>query len=354
MVVNTKLYDILRVPEDADSSTIKKAYRDLVRKHHPDKGGDEERFKEIDAAYKVLSDPELREIYDTTGSVEPNADLAGTDFDILSHIFSSFGMPSMGGFFGPDGDAFQRKTPDVLHEIRLTLDSMYKGVKKIIAVKRTVICQDCQGKGGSDPRDCRSCRGAGLVLVQQQNGMFIMQTRQPCSPCKGTGKVHDESKCCKTCNASGYAKVKTTVEIDIPQGVPDGYTMVKKQMADEKVGFETGDLHIRIREIPDNLYTRTGHDLHTTVAIDLPTALVGGVVQFKHIDGRDVSISLPKGIVTKFGDTITVAGKGMPIFPTDKKRTAAFGDLRVTFHIKMPSDEWSAKANESVVRKLFS
>ena len=186
MVVDTKLYDILQVASDASPSAIKKAYRELVKIHHPDKGGNEETFKEIDAAYKVLCDPEMREMYDSTGSVEPNSTgLGGADFDILSHLFSSgfnpFSMPGMNGMHGDMFEGGRRKTPDVLHEIHLALDTIYNGCKKMIAVKRTMICTDCKGQGGSDPKTCSDCRGMGMILVQQQNGPFLMQTQKGCT-----------------------------------------------------------------------------------------------------------------------------------------------------------------------------
>lgn len=354
MVVDSKLYDILGVKEDADASTLKKAYRELVKKHHPDKGGNEEKFKEIDAAYKVLSDQELRDVYDATGSVEPNSGLNAPDMDILSHLF---GMGFGGGFGGMNfsGDIFnqKRKTPDVLHDIHLPLESIYTGCTKIVAVKRTILCADCKGQGGSDPQTCKICHGSGTVIAQQQNGPFIMQTQKPCSTCSGTGKIHKEGKRCTTCSSTGYSQKKTTVDIIIPPGVPNGFVITKKNMADEHIGCETGDIHFRIRENSHNDFTRAGSDLLTKVAIDLSTALVGGIVQFKHIDGKEVSITLHKGKIIRPGNTISILGKGMPKFPVSNGDGNSFGDLKVTFHVEMPSDSWASKANESVVRKLF-
>jgi DnaJ family protein A protein 2 len=351
MVVDTKLYDILGVKEDADASVIKRVYRDLVRKHHPDKGGDAEKFKEIDAAYKVLSNPEMRDMYDATGSVEPNSGLGNADFDILSHLFSNF--PGMDIF--SNNDPYQKKkTSDVLHEIHIPLEAIYNGCKKMIAIKRTTLCTDCKGQGGSNPQNCKVCRGVGMVIIQQQNGPFLMQTQKPCSDCKGTGKYHEEGKKCKICDTSGYSKTRTTVEINIPAGVPNGYVVTKKNMADEQVGFETGDLHIRIREMQHATLTRSRCDLHMKLAINLPTALVGGIIQFQHINGKQISVNLPKGKITRYGDSVCVSGKGMPKFPIENANGNSFGDLWITFNIEMPSDTWAKNANESVIRNLFS
>lgn len=170
MVVDTKLYDILGVSPEVDASALKKAYRDLVRKHHPDKGGDPEKFKEIDAAYKVLSNEELREMYDNTGSVEAkNTNFDGADVDILSHIFSNMGFGNIFSHGDPFSQHVKQKTQDVVHELHLPLDALYTGKTKNVSIKRQVICKGCTGKGGSDPKTCNVCGGSGITLVQHQN-----------------------------------------------------------------------------------------------------------------------------------------------------------------------------------------
>lgn len=350
-VVDTKLYDILEVSPDADPSTIKKAYRTLAKKYHPDKnGGDGEKFKEIDAAYKVLSDENLREMYDTTGSV----DASGTDvdMDILSQLFGGlggFGSP-FGGMFGGFGIPKQRNvTPDVVHEISLPLESFYSGRKKTISVKRNTICQDCGGKGGSSTEVCTKCRGQGAILVQQQNGPFIMQSQQRCPSCEGKGKIVPKDKACKSCGAKCYLAVKSNVELVVPPGAPNGHVITIPNMADEYVGMSTGSLHIVVKEKKHENYTRHGDSLLTQVTVDLATALVGGNVQFKHLDGQDVEMKLEKGHVISTGDQKTITGRGMPVM----NRDGEFGDLVVTLRIQMPSDEWAKRVDERAIRDLF-
>ena len=369
MVVDTKLYDILGVAEDADATTLKKSYRELVRKLHPDKGGDPEKFKEVDAAYKVPSDENLRNIYDCTGSIDPKTSgVNAPDIDILSHLFADLGLGlgggSGGGFGGipfmfgggGGGNPFRtsaRKTPDAIHELHLSLEAFYTGKVKSVNVKRNVLCKGCNGKGGSDPKQCTVCHGMGAVLVQQHNGPVIIQSQRQCHTCKAFGKIHTKDTMCKHCSGNGLVQEKTPVEVRIPPGVPNGYVITMKGMSDERVGHETGDLHFQLIEKSHDTFTRCSQDIMTKIAINLGTALLGGIVTFQHLDGKEMSITLPKGKVTRYGDTITISGKGMPNFNRVRDASGAFGDLRVSFHIVMPSDAWAIQANEAVVRRLL-
>ncbi len=358
MVVSTKLYDLLEVSTTASSSEIKKAYRKLVLVHHPDKnGGDDTKFKEIDAAYKVLSDDNLRQVYDATGSVDKTTMQENPDFDILSHLFGNFKMGggmNMGDIFGSafgGGSQHQAKrTSDVMHEIGLPLETFFTGKTKTLSIKRQVVCTTCKGEGGTSPEKCQSCRGVGVVMVQQQSGFMMFQTHVKCSKCNGKGKIIKAENECKICSASGYKNEKQSVEITIPPGIPNNYVYTLKGYADEKVGMDTGNLHIILQEKKHDRYVRNGVNLETTVAIDLSTALVGGVVEFAHLDGSIVTLTLPKGKVVRQGSTLMVKKKGMPTFESPD----VFGDLKVTFHVEFPTDEWSKKANDSQIRKILS
>ena len=348
MVVDTKLYDTLGISPEADSAAVKKAYRDLARRNHPDKGGDPEKFKEIQAAYQILSDDNLRGIYDSTGSVDPK-NSGMPDMDILKDLFENMRFPGFDIF--NQSDPFSRRTAqrtsDAVHELHLPLDVFYTGKTKNVNIKRNVVCKGCNGKGGSDPKTCDICHGTGIIIVQQQNGPFLMQSQRPCHTCKG-GKTHSKETMCKQCTGSGHRQEKTMVEVKIPPGAPNRYVVTLKGMSDERVGHETGDLHFQVIEKPHDTFTRYGADLATKVAIDLPTALVGGIVTFRHLDGNEMTVTLPKGKVTRYGDVLTIAGQGMP-----NVNGKGHGDLRVTFHIELPSDAWATQVNEAVVRKIF-
>jgi len=257
----------------------------------------------------------------------------------------------MGGMSGMGGMNFgKQRTPDMIHELFIPLESIYTGRKKVISVRRNVVCIDCRGQGGIDATKCNICKGAGIVLMQQQNGPFIMQTQRKCTNCDGSGKTIAKENICTTCTGKGHKMEKNTVDIIIPAGVPNGHTITMKGMADEHVGYETGDLFIVIKIKPHEKYTRQGNDLITTVAINLVTALVGGIVQFEHLDGHQLNITLPKGKVTRHGDTVVTSNRGMPVLGNP----GSFGDLRVTFHIEMPSDAWAMQVSDAVVRKVLA
>lgn len=177
-----------------------------------------------------------------------------------------------------------------------------------------------------------------------------MQTQRPCTTCDGKGKTHTRETVCGKCTGKGHHSVKEHLEVVVPAGTRDGFVVTKKGFADEHVGFETGDFHFVIREKPHGVYTRSGDDLRTKVAIDLTTALVGGNVRFEHIDGSELQVTLPKGKVTRFNDTLTIQGKGMPKMSDN----STHGDLHVTFHIEMPSNDWAKKVDETIVRKILS
>lgn len=341
MVVDTKLYDILGVSPNVQISDLKKAYRTLAKKHHPDRGGDSEKFKEIDSAYKVLSDEHLREMYDKTGSIDGNVSGFATN-DLYSHLFT------MGGFGNMFTGKQKRKTEDVVHELHVPLDILYTGKTKHISIKRTVQCKDCCGAGGSDSIKCNDCKGHGSNWTQQQNGIFMTYCQQTCASCEGKGYSFSKEAMCTKCEGKGHVQEKTTIEVVIPAGAPVGYTVTRKGLADEIKGCETGDVHFVVREKPHEIFTRIGNDLLRKVNIDLATALVGGIIKMVHIDGKELKMYLPRGKVTRYGDVLVVAGGGMPKLTGDGN-----GDLRITFNIDLPSDSWAMKVNESVVRRVL-
>jgi DnaJ homolog subfamily A member 2 len=353
MVVDTKLYDILGVEPTADSQTIKKAYKRLAVKLHPDKGGNEEKFKELNAAFNVLSDEESRRVYDQTGSVPKDRDLGNIhDEEMLQEILESLGfmMGGMGGFpgFFHGRHGGKPRTPDVLQDIHVTLDQLYHGKKKNISITKTVVCKSCAGEGGKNVTKCSPCRGRGSIVIVHQNGPFIQQIQQPCDHCRGSGKSFSKEDMCGTCKGTGHHEQKKTIEIMVPPGTPSGYMLMLKGESDERVGHETGDMRLRVLQKPHDRFTREGNDLSTKVTIDLVTALIGGAICFEHLDGQQVTINLPKGKVIQHGEVLLVQGRGMPIL-----NTTSFGNLKVIFDVKMPSNNWAKKVSDSAVKKLL-
>jgi len=175
-----------------------------------------------------------------------------------------------------------------------------------------------------------------------------MQQQCPCQTCNATGKTHSKESLCGRCAGKSTTTKKTVVEVKIPPGAPNGFIITKKGLADEQLELETGDFHFVVREKPHSRFTRIVNDLAIKITVDLATALIGGKVTFDHIDGTDLTITLPKGKIIRYGDTMCVKEKGMPHLTGE-----GFGDLRITFIIELPSDDWAKTVNETVVRRVL-
>ena len=355
MVVNTKLYDVLGVQTDVDQKILKKRWRELVLIHHPDKNdGDDAKFKEIDMAYKVLADPKTRKIYDQIGTLDKQTSLPTNNafsFDIFN-VFNGMGA----GF--PQNFSFQSsfnpqqhqrtKTDNMMLEIKVTLEEIYTGIEKTIRVKRRCVCQNCSGVGGKAKNSCDKCNGTGKLMSQQMHGNMYIQQMHDCTYCSSRGYVIPEEKKCKICQGEGYTFVKQPVAIKLPPGVANGYTLVLKNMADEQKGLKTGDLLFVVKEVPHKTFQRQGADLVINFTIDLKMALIGGLLEFKHLDETISKVTLMKGKVIHTGHTMVLQNKGMPLYPHKK-----FGDLRVKFNVEMPDDDWAKNVSSEKVKELF-
>lgn len=324
---NQKLYDVLGVGKQAGASEIKKAYFKLAKEHHPDKGGDSEKFKEIQAAYEVLSNPEKREIYDKygldgltnngAGGMDPFADL-------------------LGGLFGGGrrgGAKQQRKVKPVVKEVKVKLEEVYNGKLIKQPHQRTKICGGCDGKGGKNAKKCAKCKGQGMVekIVQLGPG-FLSQTRAPCNDCRGEGTTYAKEDKCKECNGGGTLQEKKTLEIAIEPGVPNGHLIEFHGDGDEHPGALAGDLFIKVIIENHQKFERKGADLYFTQKITLYEALTGTVFQVDHLDGTKLTITTPPGDVLSPGAIKQVAKKGMPFY----RDSMSFGNLYITFDVVFP------------------
>jgi len=253
-VDTTKLYETLGVPKDADEKTIKKSYRKLAGKHHPDKGGDADKFKEISAAYEILSDKEQRAKYDKYGleGVSEDGHPGGGD-DIFNMFFG-------GG--GRRGSAGKRKGPNVTHKLNVSLEDLYNGKTVKMAVKRKIII--------GDAKTCTTCRGQGVVLEMRQIGPgMISQVQRTCSACNGQGYI------AKT------KQEKKVLEVHIDKGMKNNEKVVFREMADEHHNMETGDVQFIVQEKEHDLFTRKGADLLLVKELSLNQALCGFKVCFQ-------------------------------------------------------------------------
>ena len=337
------LYAILEVPRDASQSDIKKAYRKLVHQYHPDSHpGDkeaEEKFKKINAAYSVLNDPEKRARYDQFGTTgtgsNPFGGMGGADLgDLFGDLFAQvFGGGGFGGGFTSRSRPSNspRQGDDIEQIVHLTLLEAMKGVTRDIDVMKYETCQHCNGTGakpGTKPETCPRCHGQGQVRQTQQSffGQFV--SINTCPDCHGTGKVIRDK--CDECKGSGHTRKKHTLEVKIPAGISTNMRIRISGAGDVgENGGPAGDLYLvaDVEVNPD--FERDGADLHTTLILTYPQAVLGTEAKIKTLDGSEELITVSSG--TQHGQVIKVKGKGMP-----KINSKSVGDLYVHIYIEIP------------------
>ena len=340
-------YEVLGVSKGASDDEIKKAYRKLAKKYHPDMNpGDKEaeaKFKEVNEAYSILSDKEKRARYDQFGhpGVDPNYGAGGPGggfggFDMgdidLGDIFGSF----FGGGFGGFGGSGQRrngpqKGESLRANLTITFEEAAFGCEKEINLNRTEECDACHGSGcepGTTAETCPDCRGTGVVRVQQRTGGFAFSSTAPCSRCRGTGKIIHSP--CKSCGGSGSVKKSKRITVTIPAGIDDGQAIsLRGQGNAGKNGGPAGDLIVGVRVKPHPQFRRDG----TTVLYEQPVsffqAAMGAELEIPTIDGK-VKYTLPAG--TQPGTTFRLRGKGIP-----ELRGRGRGDQYVTVRVQVPT-----------------
>jgi len=330
-------YEILGVSKDASADEIKRAYRKLAHKYHPDKGGDAEKFKEINEAYQVLSDPEKRKKYDTFGAdFEKYAHSGfnqqywqGADFE---DIFSGFGSENFGDFFEDIFSGFGARTKkadqNIIINVSLTLEEAYLGKTFNIPISRRVSCKTCGGSG-ADPKygfkTCPVCKGKGKILKNQRILFGSFSTLTICDNCQGRGKVPE--KICNVCQGRGFENVKEDISFTVPPGVEDGSIIAIKGKGNYDLNFGTGDLLVKVNVKPHPIFKTKGPNIYSTVDISYPTAVLGGKIEVKTIQGS-VFLEIPPG--TQNQTQFRLRGKGMP-------KGYSFGDHIVTVNIKIPT-----------------
>jgi DnaJ family protein A protein 2 len=320
------LYEGLGVEKNASQDEIKKAYRKLAVKHHPDKGGDPEKFKDINAAYEILGNPEKREIYDKYG-LEGLKDGGGGD------PFESLFGGLLGGGRRGAGKPQQKKVKPIVKDIKVTLEDIYSGKMKTVTYERHKTCEPCGGKGGKDAKKCTTCKGHGLVekIVQLGPG-FISSQRGVCTDCQGEGTCYDKANQCKICKGKKINLEKKTVEVPVEQGCPNEHHVVFTGEGDEIPGALAGDLAVRFILEKHPVFERKGADLFVQKKISLYEALTGVTFTIDHLDGRKVNIATPPGDVIAPGSRKQLTGKGMAYH----KDAMSHGHLYIDFTIEFP------------------
>jgi DnaJ family protein A protein 2 len=295
----------LGIEQKATPDEIKKAYRKLAVKFHPDKGGDPEKFKEINAANEILSNPEKREIYDKYG-IDGLREGAGGGFDPFEGLF--------GGLFGRRGGQGKKSGPGkvkpLVGQMEVTLEELYVGKMREYTYERQKICEGCEGKGGKDAKKCEKCKGQGVIekMVQLAPG-FISSSRGAGPDCRGEGMVYDKGNQCKICKGEKHIREKRTKEVPIEQGAPSDHHVIFTGEGHELVGAMAGDLVVQFNVKKHPEFTRKGADLFLTKKISLYEALTGATFTITHLDGKKINIASDAGEVIIPGARKTVAKK---------------------------------------------
>ncbi len=310
-------YDILGVSKTATKAEIKKAFREKAKKHHPDKGGDEKKFKEINNAYETLRDDNKRSQYDQFGASGPNmggfggaggfsqGGFSASDFGGFEDIFSNF-------FGGQSGGSARRQTQksrgaDLEVEVNLTFDEAVTGVKKTFKARNYEPCESCDAKGGSGEKKCDMCDGRGAMVQNIQTPFGNIQQKRTCSKCHGTGKVFENI--CKKCTGEGRIEKKTKIEVAIPAGVEHGTTLRVRGKGDAgKNGGERGDLFVHVGVRDSAKFDRQGLDLLSELEISIFDAILGGNFEVETFWGK-VELNIPER--TKDGQILRIKGKGI-------------------------------------------
>ena len=344
-------YEVLGVSRDADDAAIKKAYRQLAKKYHPDTNpGDKEaeaKFKEASEAYAVLSDAEKRRQYDQFGhSAFENGGAGGGGFDYsnMGDIFSDIfgGGDIFGDLFGGGSRRRNSNGPmrgaDVRKSVRITFAESVKGTSKKIDIEFKDPCQKCNGTGakpGTQPETCPKCGGKGQVVYTQQSFLGMVRNVQPCPDCNGTGKIIKEK--CPDCHGSGYINTRKTIEVTIPAGIDNGQSVRIQGKGEPGVnGGPRGDLLVQVRIIGNPNFQRNGMDLYTNTSISFAQAAIGGDVRVNTVDG-DVLFNIKPG--TQTGTRIRLKGKGVCHVRNNSMRGDQYSTLVVKVPTKLTSEQ---------------
>ena len=340
MATKRDYYEILGVSKDASADEIKRAYKKMAIKFHPDKNpGDkvaEDKFKEAAEAYDVLSDDKKRQQYDRFGHDMPGMGGGGgqgfSSFeDIFSHFGDIFGDFGFGGGMGGGRRSQRRSGPpkgrDLQIKVALTLKEIADGTTKKVRIRRAKVCPDCAGHGGTGVKTCHVCQGQGQVRRVSQSLFGQMVNVTTCPECNGSGEVISSK--CKTCSGEGRVQTENTIDIKIPAGVSEGnYLNLRGEGDVGQRGGPAGDLIVMISEKKDDFFTREGSHLHCELDIPVFKLALGGTVRVPTLDG-EVNIKIAAG--TQPGRKFRIKEQGLPDVNSRMK-----GDLYVEINAHIP------------------
>ena len=350
-------YEVLGVNKNATDDELKKAYRKLAKKYHPDANPDnkkeaEAKFKEVNEAYETLSDPQKRKMYDQFGPDGPQGfNGAGgpfgggngyysytssgfdgfSDFGDLGDIFSSFFGGGFGGRSNTRKQNGPRKGADLNLHIDITFEQAFLGVEKEIAITRNEECNVCHGTGakpGTSVTKCPTCNGTGQIRQVQNTILGQMQTTRTCTNCHGTGEVIKEP--CDNCRGKGTVRKQPKIKVKIPAGIDDGQTVVLRGEGEPgEKGGPKGDLYITVRLKKHSIYSRKGNNVHCDIPITITQATLGAELEIPMVDGSKEKYKIPEG--TQTGTKFTIRGKGFK-----SVSSSSVGDFVFTVNVQTP------------------
>ncbi len=335
-------YQTLGIDRTASQEEIKKAYRKLVRQHHPDRGGDAKRMKEINMAYQILGDKKKKEQYDKFGGTfgEQGSEAGGFDFnsfqqdagfdfnginldDILENL-TGFGF----GFNRQKEKRNMNRGEDIEIAVKLELEDILQGLEKTLYLSKMTVCSRCQGKGGephTKVKECFSCRGKGWVEQVRRTILGAVSRKTVCPECGGEGKIPE--KPCNVCRGQGRIENQEELKINIPAGVDTGQVLrVEDKGNAGKKGDSPGDLFIKIFVKPHKVFQRKGDDLFASIPISFSAAVLGGEIEIPTLENKKLSLKVPPG--TMSGKILRLSGKGIPHF-NSWGRGAMFVELNI-------------------------
>lgn len=334
MVKETGFYDTLGVSPNATPDELKKAYRKLALKYHPDKNPTEgEKFKQISQAYEVLSDAKKREVYDRGGEKAikeggSGGGGGGGGFASPMDIFDLF-------FGGGSRMHRERKGKNIVHQITVTLEDLYNGATRKLAVQKNTICERCEGHGSRKgaAQVCISCHGTGVQVRMHQLVLgMVQQVSTVCQSCQGQGQRISHKDRCKACAGRKIVRQKKILEVHIDKGMKDGQKIVIHGEGDQEPGLEPGDIVIVLDQLEHPLFTRKRQDLVMSMQLLLVEALCGFKKPVKTLDNRTLLLTSHPGELVKPGDTKCVLNEGMPTY----RRPFEKGRLIINFSVVFP------------------
>ena len=354
-------YQILGVTKSANEDEIKKAFRTLAHKYHPDKkGGDEAKFKEVSEAYAVLSDAKKRAQYDQYGAYAPGAGagsgaqgFAGFDFsDFAKNFGGSQGFNGQGGVEFDLGDIFgemfgsggqrARRGRDISMDIELPFRDAVFGAERRVLISKMASCDTCAGTGakkGAGTTSCVACNGKGQIREARNTFFGSVSTTRACPTCKGRGEVPKEI--CATCRGEGILKKQEEIHVVVPAGIENGEMIRMPGRGEAMTGAPAGDLYVKVHVRADKLFTREGNNLVTALTVKLTDALLGGEYKLQTFDG-ETPLAIPQSVTQ--GEFLRIRGRGVP------HGRGSRGDLLVRIDIEFPKK--LSRAAKEAIEKL--